>query len=98
MSARRVVFLVLILAIAYIAAFGQSGPPVITTTQLSGDPYVNTFYSQTISAAGGTPPYTWTFGGGNVPLPPSWLSISGNGSSALLTGTAPQSAQNQTVN
>lgn len=98
MSARRAVFFVLILAIACVCAFGQASGPTIPAQNIAS-PYVNTPYSQVITATGGAPPYTWSFASGNVPLPPSWLAISASGSnSAVLSGTAPPSAANQTFN
>jgi hypothetical protein len=59
---------------------GAPGPLVISTNSPLPDGFVSTPYSQTLQAAGGTPPYTWTvFSGSLAPL-----SLSGAG---VITGT-----------
>lgn len=69
-------------------AFGQAryavtianGPLTVTTTSLP-DGTVGTAYSQTLGAAGGTAPYTWTITGSL----PAGLSL--NASTGAITGT-----------
>ena len=58
-----------------------STTPVITTASLP-DASVNTQYSQTFAAAGGTPPYTWSQTSGTLP---TGFSLS---SSGVLSGRA----------
>jgi hypothetical protein len=58
----------------------SGAPPSITTTSPGGG-RVGTEYSGTLSATGGTAPYTWSIVGGS--LPPG-LNLSGSG---LITGT-----------
>lgn len=60
-----------------------SAPPVptITTTSLPNGT-VGTAYSQTVSATGGTPAYTWSISAGSLPPP---LTI--NASSGVISGT-----------
>lgn len=59
--------------------------PSITTSSLPGGT-VGSAYSATVSATGGTPPYTWSVSSGSLP---SGLSL--NSSSGTITGT-PSSA------
>lgn len=55
--------------------------PTITTTSLpSGE--MGIAYSQTLTASGGTPPYTWSISAGS---PPSGLSL--NASTGVISGT-----------
>jgi len=54
---------------------------VINTTSLSGG-YVNVSYSQTLSASGGVPPYTWSIISGTLPA-----GLSLNGSTGIISGT-----------
>ena len=49
-----------------IGAYEFQGPPTITTTSLPNG-VQNTAYSQTLSATGGLPPYTWTIADGSLP-------------------------------
>ena len=46
---------------------------------------VNTAYTEALQASGGTPPYTWSVASGSSL--PSWLSISGSGTSWTVSGT-----------
>jgi hypothetical protein len=62
----------------------QSAPLVVGTTSLPSGT-VNTLYSEPLQASGGTAPYTWTVTSGSSL--PSWLSISGSGSSWKIGGT-----------
>ncbi len=55
----------------------------ITTPSLS-DASPSALYSQTLTAAGGKPPYSWTLGSGNLP---SGLVLSGSG---VISGTPTQ--------
>jgi hypothetical protein len=58
-------------------------PPLsVTTTSLAGGS-LDTAYSQTLQAIGGTPPYTWSIGAGTLP---AGLSLS-NPSTGAITGT-----------
>ena len=59
-------------------------PLSIATTSLPNG-VVNTAYSAPLQASGGTPPYTWTVASGSSL--PSWLSISGSGTSWTIGGT-----------
>lgn len=56
---------------------------IVTTSLPSG--VVNSNYSQPLQAAGGTTPYTWSVAAGSSL--PSWLSLSGSGTSWTLSGT-----------
>ena len=58
----------------------QSTPLVITATSLPNT-VTNVAYSRTLTAAGGTAPYTWSIAGGS--LPPG-LTLTGGG---IITGT-----------
>ena len=62
-----------------------NNPPlsIITTSLPNGT--VNTAYSEPLQASGGTPPYTWTVASGSTL--PSWLTLSGSGTSWTLSGT-----------
>jgi len=60
------------------AAPGGGGPAVTTTSLPNGE--VGVAYNATLTAAGGTPPYTWLLGGG--------LALPGSGLPAGLTLTA----------
>lgn len=63
---------------------GGPQPPTITTTTLPGGT-VNQVYSQSVTATGGTTPYTWSLTAGA--LPPG-LSLSATGTpSATISGT-----------
>jgi hypothetical protein len=59
-------------------------PLSITTTSLPNGTE-NTAYSVPLQASGGTPPYTWTVATGSTL--PSWLTLSGSGTSWTLSGT-----------
>jgi hypothetical protein len=60
---------------------GGGGLAIATSSLASGT--VGTFYSQTLTASGGTAPYTWNFAPGSGPLP-GGLSLGSNGA---ITGT-----------
>jgi len=64
-------------------SFGAAPPPApsITTSSLA-DATNTQAYSQTLAAAGGTPPYTWSLASGSLP---SGLSL--NSSTGAITGT-----------
>src|SRR5207249_6981958 len=57
-------------------------PLTITTSATLPDGLVNTAYSKTLSASGGTKPYTWALASG--PLPPGLSLTASNGT---LNGT-----------
>ncbi len=59
----------------------QAAPLSITTTSLSGG-MVGTAYSATLTASGGTPPYTWSISIGSLP---GGLSL--NASTGVISGT-----------
>jgi hypothetical protein len=66
---------------AYMVTINPATPALtITTSSLPSDP-VGTPYSQTLTATGGTSPYTWSLASGNLP---SGLSIT---SSGIISGT-----------
>jgi hypothetical protein len=67
-----------------------NNPPlsIITTSLPAG--VVNTLYSEPLQASGGTPPYTWSVASGSSL--PSWLSISGSGTSWTISGTPTSTA------
>jgi hypothetical protein len=56
---------------------------VVTTSLPSG--VANAAYTEPLQASGGTPPYTWTVAPGSSL--PSWLTISGSGTSWTISGT-----------
>ena len=64
----------------------------ITTTSVP-NAIVGSAYNVALVASGGTPPYTWTVASGSTL--PSWLSISGSGTSWKMTGT-PTAAETET--
>ncbi len=55
---------------------------VMTTNLPTGTQGV--FYSQSLNASGGQPPYSWYLPGGTITLPPGTMSLSTNG---ILSGT-----------
>jgi hypothetical protein len=59
----------------------QTGPLSITSTSLAGD-FVNTAYAATLSASGGTMPYTWSIISGSLP---NGLTVNTN--TGAITGT-----------
>jgi hypothetical protein len=59
-------------------------PLSITTTTLP-NAVVGTAYNAPLQATGGTPPYTWTVATGSSL--PSWLTLSGSGTTWALSGT-----------
>jgi Putative Ig domain len=66
------------LSISIVAA---TQPPTVTTTSLSGGT-VNSAYSATVSASGGTTPYSWTIAAGALP---AGLTLAA--SSGVISGT-----------
>jgi hypothetical protein len=62
----------------------NSAPLVVNTTSLPNG-VVNTNYSEPLQASGGTAPYAWSVASGSTL--PSWLSISGSGTSWTIAGT-----------
>ncbi|MGO8813178.1 MAG: beta strand repeat-containing protein [Terriglobia bacterium] len=62
----------------------NNAPLAIVTTSLP-NAVVNTAYTEALQASGGTPPYTWSVASGSSL--PSWLSISGSGTSWTISGT-----------
>ena len=71
-----------------VATFTAGGSPLtVTTTQLP-DATEGAPYSQTLSATGGTAPYTWSISSGSLP---GWASL--NSSTGVISGTAPGFAQ-----
>jgi hypothetical protein len=60
-----------------------SPPPLSITTNLLSDGTVGTAYSQTLSATGGTPPYTWSIISGSLPA-----GLSLNSSTGVISGTS----------
>lgn len=60
-------------------------PPLSITTITLPNASVNTAYSASLQASGGTPPYTWTAATGSTL--PSWLTLSGSGTNWSLAGT-----------
>ena len=61
---------------------GTISPPGISTSALPGGT-TGTAYSQTLTATGGTPPYSWSLASGSGPLP-TGLSLSSGG---VISGT-----------
>jgi len=59
---------------------GVSSPTITTSSLSAGD--VNTAYSQTLSASGGTSPYTWSRSSGSLPA-----GLSLNSSTGVINGT-----------
>ena len=59
-------------------------PPLQVTTTSLPNGATGQFYNQTISAAGGQPPYHWYLPGGTGSLPPGTMNLSTNG---ILSGT-----------
>jgi hypothetical protein len=57
----------------------------ITTTSPLANGTLSTAYSATITASGGTPPYTWTLGSGSTL--PAGLSLTSGSPSATIAGT-----------
>lgn len=71
---------------AVVQLYGSVGTPLsITTSSLPGGK-VDTTYTQTLTATGGTPPYTWSIASGSLPRP-----LALNPSTGVITGipTAP---------
>ena len=66
-------------------------PPLSMATSILPDGTVGQAYSQTLQAAGGIPPYTWSLGGSTLP---AGLSLS---SSGAITGT-PTASGNVSLN
>lgn len=62
-----------------------NNPPLTITTTTLANGTTNTAYSAALQATGGTPPYTWTVATGSTL--PSWLTLSGSGTSWKLSGT-----------
>ena len=63
---------------------------VATTSPIPGAATRNALYSYALSAAGGTPPYSWSLTSGSLPL---GLSLTSQG---VVTGTVSKSANNST--
>ncbi len=78
---RRMLFVAALVALLCGALHAQSQPPVIQTTSLLTGT-VGVAYSQTLRAALGTPPYTWSLG--EVGALPAGLTLS---SSGVISGT-----------
>jgi len=62
-----------------------SNPPLSITTTTLPNGTENTAYNAPLQASGGTPPYTWTVATGSTL--PSWLTLSGSGTTWTLSGT-----------
>jgi hypothetical protein len=60
-------------------------PPLTVTTTTLPNGRTNTAYSAPLQVSGGMPPYTWTVASGSTL--PSWLTLSGSGTSWKLSGT-----------
>jgi hypothetical protein len=71
--------------------YGADGTTLKITTTLLASGQVGTAYSQTLTATGGTTPYTWTLTSGTLP---SGLTL--NSSTGLISGT-PTAAANATA-
>ena len=68
---------------SYWPDLNSGGPlPLQITTASLGQATVNTAYSQTLTAGGGTLPYTWAVTSGTLP---SWASL--NASTGVISGT-----------
>ena len=65
---------------------GKLSHPTITSGPKLPEARVGTLYSQTLTASGGTPPYTWAA----VTPPPAWLTL--DPATGTLTGTSPAAA------
>jgi hypothetical protein len=61
---------------------GAGAPPLSITTTSLPNGTVGTSYDQTVKAAGGTQPYTWSVTGGSLP---GWATL--NSSTGAITGT-----------
>jgi hypothetical protein len=57
---------------------GGVGPTLTIITSSLPDAIIGETYNQTLSASGGTPPYTWTLASGSAPPPPG-LTLSSQG-------------------
>jgi polysaccharide biosynthesis protein PslG len=62
--------------------------PLMITTETLANATATAAYSQTLSAAGGTPPYSWTIVSGSLPA-----EIQLNDSSGVISGTTTQTGQ-----
>ena len=71
-------------------SFTISTPPSISTSSLPNGT-VGTAYSQTLTATGGTSPYSWTIASGSLP---AGLTLSSNG---LISGTPTAAASSTSV-
>ncbi|HEU4390781.1 MAG TPA: S-layer homology domain-containing protein [Blastocatellia bacterium] len=74
--------------IKFIYPGSASGPTINTTSPLT-NALVNTAYSQTLAASGGTTPYTWNLATGSTL--PGGLSLSAGG---VISGTSPVTSAN----
>lgn len=61
-----------------------AGVPLQVTTASLPNGTNGVFYSQSLNASGGQPPYSWYLPGGTITLPPGTMSLSTNG---ILSGT-----------
>ncbi len=67
----------------FTAQYSSSSPLQVTTTSPLSNATQNAFYSTTLTASGGQPPYTWGLAPGSASLP-SGLSLAANG---VISGT-----------
>src|SRR5207244_6174005 len=80
-------------------------PPLVLTTTSLPSGTQNTAYTATISAAGGTPPYTWSLASGSLPAGLSLAASSGaisgtpsaSGTSTFTLQVADSNAQKDTA-
>ncbi len=67
---------------------GSTVSPLMITTETLQNATATATYSQTLSAAGGTPPYSWSIVSGSLPA-----EIQLNDSSGVISGTTTQTGQ-----
>jgi hypothetical protein len=89
-------------AISPSSPFTVGAPSLVIHTSSLPDAVVGAFYSQTLSASGGTQPYTWTLTSGSAPAglalaPGGTLSGTPSGASNVVLGVTVTDAQKRTA-